>query len=281
MTDRRVFLCNGRVAHDSLRGRVEGVTFVKGRLKQVGKPVAGMFAKPHGGMDCQLMFGERFLELEQNSETGYSFGRCETDGYVGYVKSDDLAPANTANHKVNYLNTHIYPEANMKTVPLMTLPMGACLDVVSIKDRFGKLATGGFVPEQSIVPINSNVSDFVAVAEGFLGVAYLWGGDSYQGIDCSGLVQASMRAGGLACPRDSNMQQEAIGVEFGDNEPLRRGDLIFWKGHVGIMVNENTLLHANAHHMRVALEPLEDTTARILLAEGLGIACRRRPNQSI
>ncbi len=277
MTDRRVFLCNERVAHESLKGQVDGITFVKGRLKQVCKPVAGMFAKPHGGMDCQLMFGERFLALEQNPETGYSFGCRELDHYVGYIKTADLASANTANYKVNYLNTHIYPEASMKTLPLMTLPMGACLDVVSIKDRFGKLATGGFVPEQAIVPLKSNIDDYVSVAERFLGVAYLWGGDSYQGIDCSGLVHASMHASGQVCPRDSDMQQAVVGAEFGDNEPLRRGDLIFWKGHVGIMVDKDTLLHANAHHMRVALEPFEDATARILQAEGLEIVSRRRP----
>ncbi len=277
MTDRRVFLCNERVAHDSLKGQVDGVTFVKGQLKQVCKSVAGMFAKPHGGMDCQLMFGEQFLELEQNSETGYSFGRSELDHYVGYVKTDDLVPENPANYKVNYLNSHIYPEANMKTVPLMALPLGACLNVVSIKDRFGKLATGGFVPEQAITPLYNNADDFVSVAESFLGVAYLWGGDSYQGIDCSGLVQVSMHASGHVCPRDSDMQQEAIGTEFGGNEPLRRADLIFWKGHVGIMVNEDTLLHANAHHMQVTLEPFEDAAARILQAEGLEIVGRRRP----
>jgi cell wall-associated NlpC family hydrolase len=244
---------------------------------QVGKPVAGLFAKPQGGLDCELMYGAHFLELERDPRTGYSFGCSVLDRYVGYIKTDDLGAAGTASHKVNRLNTHIYPEANIKTVPLLTLPMGAFLDVVSIDDRFGKLATGGFVPEQAIVPLNANADDFVSVAETFLGVAYLWGGDSFQGIDCSGLVQCSLRACGQACPRDTDMQQAEVGVEFGGNIPLQRGDLIFWKGHMGIMADAENLLHANAYHMRVTLEPLEDVAQRIKQTEGLDIACRRRP----
>jgi len=276
MNDRRTFLSNGRVAHDSLKGQVDGVTFVPGELMQVDKPVAGLFAKPQGGLDCQLMYGAHFLELESDPRTGYSFGCSVLDRYVGYIKTDDLVAAGTASHKVNCLNTHIYPEANIKTVPLLTLPMGAFLDVVSINDRFAKLATGGFVPEQAIVPLNTNADDFVSVAEIFLGVAYLWGGDSYQGIDCSGLVQSSLRACGQACPRDTDMQQAEVGVEFGGNVPLQRGDLIFWKGHTGIMADAENLLHANAYHMRVTLEPLEDVAQRIKQTEGLDITCRRR-----
>jgi cell wall-associated NlpC family hydrolase len=276
MIDRRIFLSNGRVAHDSLKGQVDGVTFVPGELMQVGKPVAGLFAKPQGGMDCELMYGAHFLELERDPRTGYSFGCSVMDRYVGYIKTDDLAPVSTANYKVSRLNTHIYPEPNIKTVPLMTLPMGAHLDVISVNDRFGQLVAGGFVPEKAIVPLNTNADDFVSVAEIFLGVAYLWGGDSFQGIDCSGLVQASLRACGQACPRDTDMQQAEVGVEFGGNVPLQRGDLIFWKGHTGIMVDAENLLHANAYHMRVTLEPLEDVALRIKQTEGLDITCRRR-----
>ena len=115
MNDRRTFLSNGRVAHDSLKGQVDGVTFVPGELMQVDKPVAGLFAKLQGGLDCQLMYGAHFLELERDPRTGYSFGCSVLDRYVGYIKTDDLVAAGTASHKVNRLNTHIYPEANMHT----------------------------------------------------------------------------------------------------------------------------------------------------------------------
>ncbi len=277
MNDRRHFPGNGRVAHESLKGQIENVRFVRGELKRVIKPVAGMFAIPSGGMDRQMMYGTPFLELEQDKASGFSFGRAEQDGYVGYVETDSLAPAGSVTHKIIRLNTHIYPQANMKAVPLMVLPLGACLDVAHIQGGFAELVTGGFVPEQAVASIDTNAVDPVAIAELFLGTAYLWGGDSYQGIDCSGLVQTALGACGQSCLRDSDMQQTEVGTEFGDNTPLQRGDLIFWKGHVGIMVDADRLLHANAYHMRVTCEPLDDVCARILKTEGLEITCRRRP----
>ena len=277
MNDRRLFPSNGRVAHESLKGRIEGVRFVPGELKQVIKPVVGLFAKTGDRMDRQMMYGAPFLELEQDKESGFSFGRVEQDGYVGYVETASLAQAASVTHKVIRLNTHIYPQANMKTVPLMVLPLGACLNVAQIEGGFAELVAGGFVPAQAVALININATDPVAVAEQFLGTAYLWGGDSYLGIDCSGLVQTAFGACGQSCSRDSDMQQAQVGAEFGDNLALQRGDLVFWKGHVGIMVDADRLLHANAHHMRVTCESLEKVSARILKTEGLEIACRRRP----
>lgn len=276
MTDRRRFASNGRVAHNSLQGQLDGVRFVRGALKRITKPVVGLYAKAAGTMDRQLLYGQPFLELEQDKDSGFSFGRAELDGYVGYVETDSLTQIGNITHKVTGLNTHIYPKANMKTVPLMVLPLGACLDVTGVKNSFSALRTGGYVPECAIASIGTNAVDPVAVAEQFLGTAYLWGGDSYQGIDCSGLVQSALQACGQTCPRDSDMQQAEVGVAFGDNIPLQRGDLVFWKGHVGIMTDTDSLLHANAHHMRVTLEPLAEVAARILQAEGLEIACRKR-----
>lgn len=277
MVDLRRFPCNGRVAHESLMGRVDGVRFVQGQVMQIAVPVADLFMKPKISLARQVMFGESFLVLESSPEQDYAYGQCDFDGYVGYIKLDELMPARAATHKVKRINAHIYPAANMKTVPLMTLPMGAQLAVVSVQDGFATLATGGFIPVQAIGALDDYASDVVAVAEEYLGTAYLWGGDSYQGIDCSALVQNAMQACGRDCARDSDMQQAEVGTEFGDNTPLQRGDLIFWKGHVGIMADAHRLLHANAHHMRVTCEPLDEVSARILKTEGLEIACRRRP----
>ncbi len=277
MADRRRVPCNGRVAHISLKGQIKGVSFRQGDLKSITKPVVGLFADPNGAMDRQLKFGEAFLVLEGDQASGYSFGRAQQDGYVGYVATDCLGEIKGVTHKVTALNTHVYPAANIKTVPLMTLPFGAGLNVANVDNGFAALHTGGYVPVQAIELKDSYAADPVAVAQLFLGTAYLWGGDSYQGIDCSALVQTSLQACGLKCPRDSDVQLAEAGTVFGDNVPLQRGDLVFWKGHVGIMADAQTLIHANAFHMRVTAEPLADVAARILQMQGLEIAGRRRP----
>ena len=109
-----------------------------------------------------------------------------------------------------------------------------------------------------------NETDFVAVAERFLGTPYLWGGKTALGLDCSGLVQVALTACGVSCPRDSDMQEEALGTAVAaDPSALLRGDLIFWKGHVAIVRGPDSLLHANAHHMAVAIEPVAQAVARI------------------
>ena len=276
MVDPRLYPCNGRVAHSSLQGQVHGVTFVQGAQKSVITPLANLYQKPNGGLDRQILFGGIFLVLEHDSESGFSFGRTEFDGYVGYVENHCLGPDIAATHKVTAINTHIYPEATMKSVPYLAISLGACLEITGPKDGFALLKNGGYIPEQAIDVIDAVAPDFVTVAEQYLGVGYLWGGCSSQGLDCSALIQEALRSSAIECPRDSDMQQAQTGTEFGDNEPLKRGDLIFWKGHVGVMIDETILLHANAHHMCVAKEPLEDAQARILENEGLDIVCRKR-----
>ena len=121
--------------------------------------------------------------------------------------------------------------------------------------RFLRLQSGAYVIESHTALIGTHATDFVAICERFLGVPYLWGGRTSHGVDCSGLVQMGMIAAGLTCPRDTDMQLEALGRPIDirpDLTGLRRGDLLFWKGHVGIVTDGLHLLHANAHHMAVA-----------------------------
>ena len=163
-------------------------------------------------------------------------------------------------------------------MPLVDLPMGARLRVEREENGFAVLAIGAFAPMQHLEPIDVQAADFVAVAEQFVGAPYLWGGRTRAGIDCSGLVQIAMQATGVAAPRDSDMQLAEIGnaVEARDGlSGLRRGDLVFWRGHVGIMTGEQDFLHANAHHMAVELEPFAAARDRIK-AVGYDVLCVRR-----
>ncbi|GGA19512.1 C40 family peptidase [Neptunicoccus cionae] len=273
MTDRRLWRSNGRVAHSSLVGQVGETPLTDGEVLGVRVPVANLLAEPDGALDRQLIHGDRFRVLE--TRNGYAFGFAEPSGYVGYIKTSHLVAADALTHRIQTFGAHLYPTRSIKTVPAMTLPFDSFLTCKEQKDGFWK-TPHGYVPEQQVIAIDTLQQDTATTALRFLGVPYLWGGDSSFGIDCSGLVHAALRAAGLACPRDSD-QQEAFFDAVPDNGPLQRGDLVFWKGHVGMMLDGERLIHANGHHMCTTVEPLEVVAARIKAAEGKDVSAYRRP----
>jgi cell wall-associated NlpC family hydrolase len=156
----------------------------------------------------------------------------------------------------------VFPGPSIKLPPMDGLPLGAQIAVAREQDSFAVTASGGFVPKGHLVPLDANEPDFVAVAERFAGVPYLWGGKSTLGLDCSGLVQVALTACGVKCPRDSDMQEKSLGKPA-SLAGLQSGDLIFWKGHVAIARGRNSMIHANAFHMSVTIEPVADGLARI------------------
>lgn len=269
--DRRLYRCNGSVAHESLRGAVEGVDFVEGDLRAVCAPVADLLVAPAGALDRQLIYGDGFVVLEEVG--GFAFGYAVPSGFVGYVAVSGLREYVAPTHRVVTMGAHVYGARSIKTVPVAALPFGAAVAAADQGDGFWRVAEG-YVPEQQLQPIDTVEADTAATALRFLGVPYLWGGDSNFGIDCSGLVHAALRTAGKDCPRDSD-QQEAFFADVDGS--LQRGDLVFWKGHVGLMVDADTIVHANGHHMATTVEPLAEVAARILAAEGKEISARRRP----
>jgi cell wall-associated NlpC family hydrolase len=218
--------------------------------------------------------GERVTVYETTDE-GWAWGQLDADGYVGFMPANGLAaPGPAPTHRVSALRTLVFPAPSFKLPPIGALPLGARLAVVRSEGRFALTASGGYVPAQHLAPVASREPDFVAVAERFLGTPYLWGGKTSLGLDCSGLVQVALTACGFACPRDTDMQQAALG-ELAADGPRRRGDLIFWKGHVAIARDASTMIHANAFHMAVAIEPIDQAVARIRASDGEVTTVRR------
>lgn len=274
MTDRRTHPANTRVAHESLRGQVEGVTFTAGIQKQVGPTVLDLRISPterKGRRDRQRLMGEVVTVLEDLK--GLSFVICE-DGYVGYVDSHSLFDVRTSTHRVATMSTHNYAEDDFKSDLYFHLPFGTKLQVLDERQRFYE-TNFGFVPKKHLRPLDRPFEDPATIAQLHFGVPYLWGGNSTLGIDCSGLIQAALTACDIPCPADSDMQRDQLGRDIPTDAPLQRGDLMFWKGHVGMMVDADTMIHANAHHMATVYEPIAQAVLRIE-AQGDGPVIARK-----
>lgn len=274
--DPRINPFRPEVAAKYLQGKVEAARFVEGVRHEVAEPLAALRLSPahDARLVTEALIGERVIVYE-TTEEGWAWGQLETDGYVGWMSAGALAaPGSAPTHKVAALRTLCFPGPDIKLPPVAALAMGARLAITRQDERFAVTASGWHIPAAHLVPVKSMQTDFVAVAERFLCTPYLWGGKTSLGLDCSGLVQVALQAAGVACPRDSDMQELALG-KLSSLSGVRRGDLVFWKGHVGIARDAETLLHANAHHMMVTAEPLGDAVARIR-ATGSDVTSVRR-----
>jgi hypothetical protein len=255
------------LAASRLRGKVEAARFADGILREVIDPQAPLRRRPapDASLLTEALKGERVTIYETDDE-GWAWGQLEGDGYVGYLPANALMPPGPKpTHRVRALRTLVFPGPDIKLPPTEMLSLGAHVAVMRGEGRFAVTASG-FIPAPHLAPADAFETDFVSVAERFAGAPYLWGGKSSLGLDCSGLVQLSLAACGIACLRDSDMQERNTGaaIEPGaDWSNLRRGDLIFWKGHVAIARDAAALIHANAFHMAVAIEPIAEAVARI------------------
>lgn len=268
MSDPRETLSNGRVAHVSLRGQVEAGRFTEGTLRRVALPVADLFRAPEPGrLERQLLLGEPFLAIDD--QAGFTFGRADLSGFVGWVASAALGDAPAPTHRVAARATLAFAAPDIKTPGPLSLSLNSRLAVTGTEGRFA-VTPAGYIPAQHLQPLDTPATDPVAVARLLMGTPYLWGGNSALGIDCSGLVAAALTACGLSCPGDSDQQRALGAAARGD---MRAADLLFWPGHAAMVATAGTLLHANAHYMQVVEEPLDAALARM----GTPLAHRRLP----
>lgn len=264
------------LAAEHLRGQVDVGKFVEGKQMAVGASMINLVrnADPDTNLATQLLYGEGFTVYDEIADMGLAWGQSERDGYVGYVPSAGLIePLEGRVEQVTALSALVFAEPDFKSQLLGSYSLGCHVAVEDEENGYARLGVGIYTPMVNLAPVTS---DFVGVAEKLIGSPYLRGGRSYFGLDCSGLVQLALQAVGIEAPRDSDMQAAELGVEVSDHTNLQRGDLVFWDGHVGIMIDGENLLHANVHHMSVTTEPLEDTVIRIAEKENKLITSVKR-----
>jgi cell wall-associated NlpC family hydrolase len=269
--DRRLHAFRPDLADARLEGEVDAARFVPGKPARVVSHVVDVLREPRAGagLDTQLLYGD---DIEVFDEAGgWAWVQSARDGYVGYVPSPSLgARSDSPTHLVNVPRTFLYPAPDLKLPRRGELSLGSAVAVTDFVEtrgtRYALLSTGEAIIATHLRPLGEHASDYVTAAETLLMTPYLWGGATAFGIDCSGLVQLAMRMAGRNVLRDSDMQAAGLGesVEPGTNySGLRRGDLVFWKGHVAIMADDRTTIHANGHTMMVSREGLAEAIDRI------------------
>jgi cell wall-associated NlpC family hydrolase len=249
------------------------------KIYQIYEPLAPVrrAARPDAPLDTQALYGERLEFL--NSEKDWAQVRLLSDGYIGFVPADSIARENyEPTHLVTVPRTLVFSQPDLKIPPSSALTMGALVKIESETNGFAQLHDGVYVFAQHLQPVDFRFTDFVAVAEQFLHAPYLWGGKSALGIDCSGLAQLSLFMTGISAPRDSGPQEKSLGevlpAKLGPDD-VKRGDLLFWKGHIAIARGYGSMIHATAHFMQVVIEPIAAAVERIA-AQGISLSCIRR-----
>lgn len=264
--DARVTPLRDGIASRALEGVLPAEVYLDPKPLRCAAPAAAIRRSPDAASEQmdQLLFGEVFDVVEED-EGGFLWGQARRDGYVGFVEAAALAaPGPAPTHRVSAIRTYAFAGPSIKSRAAGPYSLNSLITVEAVDGRLAKVAGAGWMAAHHLSPIGAFEADPAAVAERYLGAPYLWGGRESLGLDCSGLVQQALLACGRACPRDADMQQ-TLGREIGRAD-FGRGDLVFWKGHVAVGLDEGRIVHANAHHMAVAIEPLDGAVERIKAA---------------
>lgn len=270
--DRRLTPFSGRIAHVSLAGKVTDTPLTSGEEARVTSPIAPLREAPEGGIDRHLLYGDSVTIIDRRQRQ--AFVMAAKDGYCGWLRESDLGKPEAPSHWIATPATHLYPEPRVQAPPSKPLFLTSRVKVLAVEGAWARTPSG-FLPAGHLLPLDQFSKEPAQVAESLLHAPYLWAGNAVSGVDCSGMVQLSYHACGIPCPADSDLQRR-IGRNLAEGETLRRNDLLFWKGHVAMMLDETRIIHANGYRMAVSIEPLEEAQRRIATQYGSDILARRR-----
>lgn len=282
--DPRRYVYRDDMAAISLKEQVKAQRYVQGELRQVVAAAAPLRVVPRfdAPLATEALAGE--LVTVYDISGGWAWAQLSADNYVGYLPVDCISTMiDEPTHWVNARATFVYPAPDLKRPPIMRLSMNTKVTVVGREGRFLELSRGGFVFSGHMQAIEEKGKDFVRIAERLVGTPYLWGGRTSNGIDCSGLVQIALEGMGSKAPRDSDMQEAELGelVEERDLDKVKRGDLVFWRGHVAIVQSTEWMIHASGHQMEVVVEPVRRAVERIAATHGDITSIRRIPGLNL
>jgi len=280
--DPRLTAARPDLAWSGLKGKIGAARFSAGKSSTITSPWADLkkTPRPSAPLLTQGLYGEKFRSLEESG--GWVFGFLEGDGYTGYIRAAELGShVIEPTHMVQVPMSHVYSKPDVKTAGPTPLPFSArvALRPGVVKNGFAEAQGLGWVYARHLDEIGNRDRDYLKTARWFLNAPYLWGGRTGLGLDCSALVQLALMRAGIPCPRDTDMQQRELGHSISNVPELslcKKGDLVFFPGHVGFMASDTHLLHANATHMRVTLEDAEKVVERLKSAHHLSITDIRR-----
>lgn len=267
--DPRLTAARPDIAWSGLKGKIDTSKFVAGKIRTISTPYANLKKTPRNTAPLltQGLLGEKFRALEEHG--GWAFGQLLEDGYVGYIKLEALgAHIPDPSHLVTVPLTHIYARPDLKTPDPLALPFGAKITIRegAPKAGFAEAQGLGWICLRHIARLGVYDKDYVKTASRFLHVPYVWGGKTALGLDCSSLIQLAMTHAGIPCPRDTDQQARSLGHSISNKPDLalcKKGDLVFFKGHAGLMLDGTHLLHANATHMRVTIDDARAVADRL------------------